>query len=268
MINSFLNFKEYSLYGKDCRIYDNLHYIFSPKNNNISKNLISQINHISSDILSEEINDLSKLHNYINSASVNNFRINLYKRINNEIDWMKKIKDAVLPYLINIMGPDLVIQTNINLSIQLPDDRSSILPAHSDCISSDSPFQFNLWIPLTKSYKTNSMFLLSKEKSLSLINDALKSEYRNILSVYTPSDEEFIEMNPGEYLLFQPSVIHGNVLNKTSKTRVSLNVRIKSIFTPESLNNNQDRNFGTYYKLFNLSASTKYSIKISDLFNR
>ena len=114
MINSFLNFKEYSLYGKDCRIYDNLHYIFSPKNNNISKNLISKINHISSDILSEEINDLSKLHNYINSSSVNNFRINLYKRINNEIDWMKKIKDAVLPYLINIMGPDLVIQTNIN----------------------------------------------------------------------------------------------------------------------------------------------------------
>ena len=47
------------------------------------------------------------------------------------------------------------------LSIQLPEDNSSILPIHTDVWSGNSPFELVLWIPLVSVKKTKSMFILS-----------------------------------------------------------------------------------------------------------
>ena len=63
----------------------------------------------------------------------------------NKSKWQKIIKEIAFDE-IKILGPDLLIQTKLNLSIQMPGDTSSLLPAHSDTWSSDSPFQLNLWI--------------------------------------------------------------------------------------------------------------------------
>ena len=62
-----------------------------------------------------------------------------------------------------IIGNELVMQKNINLSIQLPKDESSLLPIHSDTWSGDSPFESVLWIPLVNCFKTKSMFILDSK---------------------------------------------------------------------------------------------------------
>ena len=69
-------------------------------------------------------------------------------------------------------------------------------------------------------------------------------------------------MKYGQALIFNPSVLHGNVLNQTKNTRVSLNVRFKSIFAPEPNIKNPDRKFGTYYKKFNILESTRFGLDI------
>ena len=38
-----------------------------------------------------------------------------------------------------------MMQRNINLSIQFPNDKGSLLPVHSDVWSGDSPYEINLW---------------------------------------------------------------------------------------------------------------------------
>ena len=96
----------------------------------------------------------------------------------------------------------------------------------------------------------------STMKFIKRVNDSDKIP-KNI----KPSTKDFIKVNYGQYIIFNPALLHGNVLNKTKKTRVSLNIRFKSYFSPEPGVRNPDRKFGIYYKIFNLSKSTKFGIK-------
>ena len=52
----------------------------------------------------------------------------------------------------------------INLSIQVPQDDSSLLALHSDVWSGDSPYEVVIWIPLVNCYKTKSMYILKSSK--------------------------------------------------------------------------------------------------------
>ena len=54
------------------------------------------------------------------------------------------------------------MQKKINLSIQLPKDKDSLLDLHSDIYAGESPFQVVVWIPLVDVYDTKSMFLLNQ----------------------------------------------------------------------------------------------------------
>ena len=102
--------------------------------------------------------NLDLLHKVIKQKEVNETRVQLFNKINKKFDWEKLIRSLCIFELEKMHGRDIVIQSKINLSIQLPKDNSSILPAHTDCASGDSPFQTNIWIPLTDTFKSNSIF--------------------------------------------------------------------------------------------------------------
>ena len=63
-------------------------------------------------------------------------------------------------YIEEIVGNEIAIQ-KVNLSIQIPQDNTSILPMHSDFFSGESLYQLNLWLPLVN-VKDTSMFYFSK----------------------------------------------------------------------------------------------------------
>ncbi len=204
---------------------------------------------------------LDQLHNYFTNKEINQIRLKCFKKINS-VDWARKIKEICGDQMFYLLGQDLLIQSKINLSIQLPGDKGSILDIHSDCWSADTPFQLNLWIPLTNAYSTNSMFIMDDKYSLKFFKKIIKNKEKKIDLIKKPSKQNFINIKYGKVLIFNPSVLHGNVLNKTKTTRVSLNVRFKSIFAPEPSIKNSDRKFGTYYKKFNLLDSTKFALNI------
>jgi sporadic carbohydrate cluster 2OG-Fe(II) oxygenase len=202
--------------------------------------------------------NLNQIHQFIPKKDINSVRLKCFQKIN-LLDWKKIIKDISLQQLINILGPDLQVQSKINLSIQMPGDKSSILTGHSDSWSSDTPFQINLWIPLTDAYDSNSMFIFDDDYSLRVFSKISNNKKINIKK---PKNKDFISIKYGNYVIFNPSCIHGNILNKTSSTRLSLNLRFKSAFSPEPNKYHQDRKFGTYYQNFNKSKNTKYAIKV------
>lgn len=207
--------------------------------------------------------NLDDLHMFESKSNINKLRLKIFNEINSKYNWENFILKICGNEIKEIHGQDLLIQSKINLSIQIPNDETSVLPKHTDCNSADSPFQSNVWIPLTNAFDTNSMFLFDKKRSLKYfqsINKIKKVTNKNIFSRVLKKD--FIKIDYGQCLLFNPAQLHGNQVNKTNKTRVSLNVRIKSLFSPEPTDRNPDRKLGTYYKPLQISNDSKYAIKL------
>ena len=207
--------------------------------------------------------DLKNLHHIFRAEEINAVRLKAFQDIN-EIDWKQIIKEIAFTEISNLLGPDLCIQKKINVSIQMPNDSTSILAAHTDCNSGESPFQYNLWIPMTNAFGTNSMFIFNENTTLSYYKNINNADYKKP----TPTAENFVNIEFGEYLLFPPSLIHGNVLNETSSTRVSLNVRVKSLFAPDLTDGPPDRKYGSFYEAWNKSHHFIWNKQIYDCMKR
>jgi len=211
--------------------------------------------------------DLPILHSKLPISSVNAIRMAAFKHLNASPGLYDSVLDKIAGFQLRaILGPDLLVQTKLNLSIQLPGDKGSQLDLHSDCWSGDTPFQVNLFIPLTSCFDSNSMFLLSEEKSMNcirLLNENPLLDKTVLSSFVTKAD--FLVISKGGAIIFNPGLIHGNVPNKTSQTRVSINVRFKNAFSPDASALHVSRAAGPYYRKFRLSEWTELALRLDQL---
>jgi sporadic carbohydrate cluster 2OG-Fe(II) oxygenase len=200
---------------------------------------------------------LNNIHDLINPNKLNQFRLSLINAINNN-KVFREIYYNVSKRLLNmIVGNELAMQKRVNLSIQLPEDDSSLLPVHADTWSGDSPFEAVVWIPLVDCYKTKTMYLLPPEKALGLHKDFknISNENNGKLYDYIKDDVIWLELKYGEILIFNQSLPHGNVVNKEIETRWSLNCRFKSIFTPYN-----DKKIGEFFEPITLKPLSKLAM--------
>ena len=59
-----------------------------------------------------------------------------------------------------------------------------------------------------------------------------------------------------------------NVLNRTNKTRFSLNFRVKSIFSPYQASTPLERKYGIYYDSWTKSEWFDFNLKVAKLINQ
>ena len=208
--------------------------------------------------------DLGNIHHLINKSDINNSRLKAFSSVNSlELKSELYFKQAE-KFLIKLLGPDISIQNKLNLSIQLPFDDSSLLPLHTDTIAGQSVFEVVLWIPFTKCFDQNSMYIIPMEKSMEMMSKI--GQYGSLGMKKLEDDykefKKFIQIMPNQVLIFSPTLFHGNVLNSTSQTRVSLNCRFKNIFAPESPN--PERRLGTFYQVFRTSPLTQIALSYED----
>ena len=177
---------------------------------------------------------LDIIHNFISSKDLNLLRIKLISFINNDKKFRKHYFQLAKNALFSIVGNELAMQNNINLSIQLPNDESSLLPLHSDTWSGNSPFEVVLWLPLVDCYKTKSMFILCSHKNEKFRKFFYSKNIKNASDLHKKfqKDLNFLKIDFGKFLLFNQNIPHGNVSNRTKETRWSLNCRFKGLFTP------------------------------------
>jgi sporadic carbohydrate cluster 2OG-Fe(II) oxygenase len=201
--------------------------------------------------------DLNKIHNFIKPKYLNNFRVDLFNKFNENAKLKQAYFNLATNLIENIVGNELAMQKRINISIQLPNDKSSLLPLHSDTWSGDSPFEVVLWLPLVDCYQSKSMFILNQKKLkkfnkiYNYSNNKKESDlYKNI-----KGDLEFIKIKFGQFLLFNQNLPHGNTINKTKETRVSMNCRFKGLFTPYS-----GKKLGSFFKPLNIKPATKIGL--------
>ena len=173
-------------------------------------------------------------HRYVKPDDLNDFRLALIQRLTQAKDLKAMLYRMACPPLHWLAGNELAMQRALNLSIQLPNDDSSLLPLHSDVWSGNSPYELVFWLPLVDCYATKSMYVLPRHRS-----DQVLAQFQDYATLSAEAffrkleaDLTWMEVPLGNALLFTHSVIHGNRVNREPTTRWSMNVRFKSLFSP------------------------------------
>ena len=207
--------------------------------------------------------NLNNIHKFISIKELNSFRLQIINDLSNNKNLRLNYFNIARKHLYAIAGNELMMQRNINLSIQFPHDKGSLLPVHSDVWSGDSPYEINLWLPLVDCYRTKSMYLLPQkkynkfEKRIHYEKNKSSSQIYNRIS----KDIKWMNIKYGSFLLFNQSLPHGNVVNREKETRWSLNCRFKSIFSPYL-----DKKIGEFFLPITTRAATEIGINYKSPF--
>jgi sporadic carbohydrate cluster 2OG-Fe(II) oxygenase len=197
---------------------------------------------------------LNNIHTLITPHELNELRLTIIKKMNQE-KWLRPVIYQLASNALNmVVGNELAMQMRVNLSIQLPGDDSSLLPIHADVWSGDSPFEVVAWLPLVDCYRTKSMYLLPPGPSQELQKHFHEFADKSSEDIYRKIEREvqWMDVDYGEFLLFNQNLPHGNRINKEGKTRWSLNCRFKSVFSPYA-----DKKLGEFFEPITLRAASR-----------
>jgi len=220
----------------------------------ISNKILFHCSNILKKKLSYKFFDYS--HNYINIKDLNEIRLLIINDINKDSEIKKIFFSIFREFLYTIAGNELVMQKNINLSIQMPSDDSSLLDVHSDTWAGDSPYEVVGWLPLVNCYKTKSMFILNNTNSLKYSREIFNKKSINFSFKKKKKKVNWLKINKGQLLIFNQNLIHGNQVNMEKTTRWSLNCRFKSIFTPYS-----EKKLGDFFEPVTLRPASSQGMK-------
>jgi sporadic carbohydrate cluster 2OG-Fe(II) oxygenase len=156
-----------------------------------------------------------------------------------------------------IVGNELVMQRRINLSVQMPNDSSSLLPVHADVWSGDSPFEVVVWLPLVDCFSTKSMYLMppSKDRDVQKRLSEMNGKTSEDLFHAIADDVTFLNVPFGSVLLFSQTLMHGNRINTEPETRWSMNCRFKSAFSPYA-----DKKLGEFFQPITLKPASRMAM--------
>jgi sporadic carbohydrate cluster 2OG-Fe(II) oxygenase len=224
-----------------------------------NKDALNKIQKFAIELLIRKGGDsLDNTHNDVSINELNDFRLDVIKEINAK-PWLREAYYQIAkPYLDILVGNELAMQSRVNISIQLPEDDSSLLPVHADTWSGDSPYEVVVWLPLVDCFGTKSMYLLSPKASDHLSNDFKLHTQGDSEKLFhaIKNDVEWIKINYGEVLIFNQACPHGNRVNKESETRWSMNCRFKGLFTPY-----KDKKIGEFFEPITLRPVSKIAMK-------
>ena len=200
------------------------------------------------------------LHKYINKKELNEIRILVINKINKDKLFADNYYASCKEVLDGLVGNELAMQKKINLSIQMPYEKKSMLPMHSDIYAGESPFEVVMWIPLMDvEDSSHSMFITNPKDNKVINHEVTKSKNKSISEIFKKYRKKFkfIKIKFGEVLIFTPILLHGNEVNKTNKTRISINCRFKSLLSPYDVFSKTHRNIPHFYRPLNIKPLTK-----------
>ncbi|MDC3130692.1 2OG-Fe(II) oxygenase [bacterium] len=200
---------------------------------------------------------LDNIHKYLDLKDLNNFRMSIINEINKSDEFKVHYFSLAKDIIYMTVGNELAMQKKINLSIQLPNDDSSLLPVHSDIWSGDSPFEIVVWLPLVDCFETKSMFILPPQKYKKLEKSFKKVSNKSSESLYRliKNDVKWINIKSGQVLIFNQSLPHGNRVNIESTSRWSMNCRFKSLLSPYG-----DKKLGEFFIPITTRVATNIGI--------
>lgn len=199
---------------------------------------------------------LNNFADHVSIDNLNDVRLHTYRTMNAQ-EWFRPTYHAIgRSKLATLVGNELAMQNRVNLSIQLPNDDSSLLPIHADAFGGETPYQVVQWLPLVDCFKTKTMFILPRPASEQVYTDFRKYEGKGMDSVFddVKNDLVWLDVPYGHVLIFSPNNLHGGVVNLEAETRWSMNCRFTGLFTPYR---GAEKKLGSYYLPISPRAVTK-----------
>ena len=136
----------------------------------------------------------------------------------------------------SILGPDIVLwRSNFQLKLPLSqqDEWDTGVPRHQDsAYFQPSPnVILSAWIAIDHVEKSNGcMQILSgshKKLCPHIQNDGLEMfEKTADIDAFEPNNSIFIELNPGEFIFFDGSILHSSLPNKSETRRLGISPRL------------------------------------------
>ncbi|EQC46930.1 sporadic carbohydrate cluster 2OG-Fe(II) oxygenase [Bacteriovorax sp. Seq25_V] len=204
-----------------------------------------------------DLSSIERLHEKISLQDLNEIRLKIISSLVKDDFYSNLLLKEFMSLLVQLVGTDLAIQRASGLSIQLPHDESSVLPMHADSLVGNSPYELVIWHPLTRADKSAAMYILPLERSLEVYkSNLLKTKSLAEVFEYVKADMIELSVKPGQIVIFSHNLLHGNKINEEEFTRVSLNTRIKNIFTPYG-----SKELGSYFRKVQFSVASELGIK-------
>ncbi len=210
--------------------------------------------HLGHDKPSDPTAYLDSIHEHVSPTALNDLRLHVINGLKQE-SWLRQAYFALVrEHVEALVGNELVMQRNVNLSIQLPNDDSSLLPIHADVWDGNSPFEVVVWLPLVDCFGTKTMYLLSPDDDRAMHNQFHDFADKSAEDLYQAVKDraQFMKVNKGQVMIFSLSLMHGNRINLEDTTRWSMNVRFKGALTPYD-----DKKLGEYFDPISVRPVTK-----------
>lgn len=213
------------------------------------------------------LDDLTKIHEVIPDGEVYKVTKQLcadtnlpeYKRMVNDF-----VRDVVVPK--GKLELPVAVQRFHNVRIMLPNKPEGIFPFHTGLLYGHGPASRSLWMPLTdvradEDY-TASMQILSVERSRELIQEAIDQKMTvPQMSEHFRQDSWPLKCGPGSLCFFGQENIHGNFVNVSGKTRVSIDFRLAEARFGDQL---ARKIAGGYFKIIPNTAEEEDSRRETD----
>ena len=158
-----------------------------------------------------------------------------------------------------LVGVDLLIQKDPFLRISRPNKEKDNIGYHRDTVYGQSPFEVSVLIPLVNLNANSCLKFLPKSHVSSdkrfkfdSINTDIKkgSKKHNLGYPYSPKIPKVMEKKMfapnvkfGNAIIFSPSIVHGQRVNTSTRTRFSFDFRIMNMFSPVKLKNGTSRDY-------------------------
>lgn len=197
---------------------------------------------------------LNHVHERVDQNGLNDLRLAVIREIRSA-EWFRPAYFSLARGAISaICGNELAMQRGIGLSVQLPQDASSLLPLHADVWDGDSAFEVVLWVPLVDCRHTKSMFIVPLERDREIQARIAEHQFDSVETFYgrVERDVVFLDVPYGSVLLFSQTMMHGNRVNEEAETRWSLNCRFKSLLSPYA-----DKKLGEFFEPITLRPATR-----------
>ena len=175
-------------------------------------------------ILETSIDDLSLLHESVDSSNVGAIYDGLYATAR-ERPFRNAYQALVRDKIAEHLDGAFHFQRVPGIRIHLPGART--VQYHSDYWYGHGPEALNFWLPITRSFESNSLFVATLEDSLRETDTAVR------LKLSQPEIDERlraicrpVELDFGAIQVFNAMTAHGTIQNDTQRTRISIDFRV------------------------------------------
>lgn len=189
----------------------------------------------------------------------------------------KRIIKIELSYFQWLVGIDLHIQSRPYLRISRPGVVTDNIGFHRDTWYGDTPYELSVWIPFTETDEGSALrvapgsHVWSEEKNpVERIDGKVeKGSVKHSLGFIHSSPKRLVhapktialKVPVGSMAVFPLSLLHGVEVNKSDKTRISMDCRIANSLAPIALSRSRDTN---YYERLSISPVTSQALRYEE----